>query len=57
MTIEQKLMKVMKVGGGLTSGRGMTDSTLMKWTLGMTYLQDIAQEMEKFTNVANSSFF
>lgn len=54
MTIEQMLMKDMKIGGGLI-GRGMTESTLLKWTLGMTYLQNIAQEMEKYSNVTSTS--
>ena len=31
MTIEQVLMRAMKVSGGLTRGRGITESTLAKW--------------------------
>ena len=55
MAIEQKMMKDMKIGGEIVC-RGMTDSTLLKWTLGMTSLQHIVQEMEQFTNVTLISF-
>lgn len=51
MTIEQVLMKSMKSYGGLTRGRGMTESVLSRWTLGMVYLQNICNEVETYCNV------
>ena len=30
-TIEQELMRLLKTSGGITHGRGITDSSLMKW--------------------------
>lgn len=33
----------------------MTESTLLKWTLGMTCLQNIAHEIEKYSNVTSTS--
>jgi hypothetical protein len=41
MTIEQVLVCSMKSYGGLTRGRGITDTVLTRWTLGMIYLQNI----------------
>lgn len=52
MTIEQSLMKTMKSLGGLTHGRGIKDSVLSKWTLGMVYLHNVCDEIEQFCNVA-----
>lgn len=51
MTIEQTLMKSMKSSGGLTHGRGITDSVLTRWTLGMVHMQNICDEVEAFCNV------
>ena len=51
MTIEQVLMKSMKSYGGLTRGRGMTESVLSRWTLSMVYLQNICNEVETYCNV------
>ena len=35
LTVEQTLMRTMKTSGGLTHGRGITDSVLNRWILGM----------------------
>lgn len=51
MTIEQVLMCSMKSYGGLTRGRGITDTVLTRWTLGMIYLQNICSEVEDFCTV------
>ncbi|GBO28443.1 hypothetical protein AVEN_103963-1 [Araneus ventricosus] len=51
MTIEQSLMKNMKTFGGLTHGRGVSDSILARWTQGMTALQHICDGIEKFCGV------
>ncbi|GBM36409.1 hypothetical protein AVEN_234798-1 [Araneus ventricosus] len=43
-TIEQTLMKTMKSSGELTRGRGITESVLTGWTLGMIHLHNICEE-------------
>jgi len=55
MTIEQVLMKSMKSYGGLTRGRGMTDSVLSRWTLGMVYLNNICHEVETYCEVTTAT--
>ncbi|GBO37444.1 hypothetical protein AVEN_161634-1 [Araneus ventricosus] len=54
-TIEQTLMRMMKTSGGLTTGRGITDGVLTRWTLGMIHLQNICFEIEKFCDVKLTS--
>ncbi|CAG9820707.1 unnamed protein product [Phaedon cochleariae] len=51
MTIEQTLMRTMKSIGGLTHGRGITDSVLTKWTLGMTFLHNVCDVIEDFCGI------
>ncbi|GBL74097.1 hypothetical protein AVEN_230997-1 [Araneus ventricosus] len=41
----------MKTFGGLTHGRGVSDSVLASWTQGMTALQHICYGIEKFCGV------
>lgn len=55
MTIEQVLMKSMKSYGGLTRGRGMTDSVLSRWTLGMVYLHNICHEVDTYCEVTTAT--
>ncbi|KYN50525.1 hypothetical protein ALC57_00165 [Trachymyrmex cornetzi] len=55
MTIEQVLMKSMKSAGGLTHGRGISDSVLCKWILSSIILTEISNEMENFCNVCYST--
>ena len=55
MTIEQTLMRSMKSSGGLTHGRGMTDSVLAKWILGMPTTLDITEKIEEYCDVAYST--
>ncbi|CAH2989439.1 unnamed protein product [Chilo suppressalis] len=55
MTIEQTLMRSMKTTGGLTQGRGITDSTIASWTLGMVQLQNICEQIENFSGVSCST--
>ncbi|GBN52852.1 hypothetical protein AVEN_155155-1 [Araneus ventricosus] len=49
--VEQPLMKNMRTFGGLTHGRGVSDSVLARWTQGMTALQHICDGIEKFCGV------
>jgi hypothetical protein len=46
MTIEQTLMRSMKCAGGLTQGRGITDSTLARWIMAMPSAKDISEQLE-----------
>lgn len=55
MTIEQTSMRSMKATGGLTRGRGITDSVLTKWILGMPIMQKVSEGLEAFTDVTSSS--
>lgn len=53
MTIEQVLMRSMHSQGGLTHGRGFSDSVLTKFIATMIVLIDVCNEVEEF---CNSSF-
>lgn len=55
MTIEQTLMRSMKSTGGLTRGRGLTDSVLTKWILGMPVMQKVSESIEDFVGIKSSS--
>lgn len=55
MTIEQTLMRTMKSTGGLTHGRGMTDSVLTTWTLGMVYMHNVCEKIEEFSAISLST--
>ena len=52
MTIEQVLMKSMKSQGGLTHGRGITQTVLNKWILSMIAFIEVCNTMEQFCNVS-----
>ncbi|XP_044731960.1 uncharacterized protein LOC123294850 [Chrysoperla carnea] len=51
-TIEQTLMRMFKSSGGLTHGRGITESTLASWTLGMVRLQDVCEQLTEYCNIS-----
>nr|CAI5830022.1 unnamed protein product [Callosobruchus analis] len=55
MPIEQTLMRSMKSTGGLTRGRGITDSVLSKWILGMPVMQQVTGAIEEFVDVISSN--
>ena len=48
MTIEQVLMRAMKTSGGLTRGRGLTDSVLSRWVLSMPSCTELNRNFEEF---------
>ncbi|KYN03290.1 hypothetical protein ALC62_05871 [Cyphomyrmex costatus] len=52
MCIEQVLMKAIKTSGGLTRGRGITDSVVAKWIISTVALTEVCNEMEKFCNAS-----
>lgn len=49
MSIEQVLMRALKAQGGLTRGRGLTDSVLAKWVSAMPDCPKISDAAETFT--------
>lgn len=51
MIIEQELMRRMKTSGGLTHGRGITDSTLSRWISGMPQCLQVSEALENFSGV------
>ena len=51
MTIERVLMRAMKTSRGLTRGRGMTESVVSRWVLGMPGCTEITQHFEAFCGV------
>lgn len=55
MTIEQTLMRSMKTSGGLTHGRGVTDSVLSQWVLGMPICAEVCDNIEAFCGVSFST--
>lgn len=55
MSIEQVLMRSMKSYGGLTRGRGVSDSVLARCTLGMLCLQSICEQIELFADARSET--
>lgn len=55
MTIETTLMRSFSSQGGMTRGRGVTDSTLSKWVVGMSATHDICTSLEEFSGVLFST--
>ncbi|GBM57565.1 hypothetical protein AVEN_97673-1 [Araneus ventricosus] len=52
-TIQQNLMKTTKSSSGLTRSPGITESVLIRWTLGMIHLLNICEEVEKYCNITS----
>ena len=50
-TIEQFLMRLLKTSGGVTRGRGITDSTLARWVHSLPQCVPICDALESFTSV------
>src|SRR6218665_1417365 len=50
-TIEQDLMRLFRLSGGMTRGRGITESTLTKWTHSFPQYISICEGLEKFANI------
>lgn len=50
-TIEQYLMRMLKTSGGMTRGRGITDSTLTKWVHALPRCMPVCDALEKYTGV------
>ena len=54
-TIEEDLMRLFKSPGGMTHGRGISDSALTKWIHGFTYCITMCEAIESFANIHTSS--
>lgn len=52
LVIEQVLMRSLKTAGGLTRGRGMTETQRTVWTLASPVCAEVNQAMQKLTSVA-----
>ena len=50
-TTEQFLMRLLKTSGGMTHGRGITDSTLTRWVHSLPPCVPICDALETFTSV------
>lgn len=55
LVIEQTLMRSLKSSGGLTRGRGISDSVLSKWICGSSAASAICSSVEDFSGVVFSS--
>lgn len=51
MAIEQYLMRSLKSQGGITHGRGTSESVLSKWVLSIPETQRVIDSMEEFAHV------
>ncbi|KAG8249023.1 hypothetical protein J6590_029372 [Homalodisca vitripennis] len=52
MCVEQGLMRPMKSAGGLTHGRGITESTVSTWVLGTPFFLTVHKAVEDILGVA-----
>lgn len=52
LSIEQVLMRSMKSQGGLTHGRGISNSVLSRWTGGAVYMLNICEQLERFWGIS-----
>ena len=48
MTIEQVLIRAIKTSGGLTRGRGISESTLAQWVLALPLCVPMCNALDKF---------
>ena len=55
LAIEQVLMRSIKTTGGLTKGRGLTETQRLVWLLSMPYAADINDAMQTLTGVRYTS--
>eukprot|EP00795_Rhopilema_esculentum_P011181 gene11182-biopygen2781 len=55
LIIEQVLMRSLKTSGGLTRGRGMSETQRLIWLLSMPATAEINEAMQEFTEVTFSS--
>ncbi|KAK3924188.1 tRNA (guanine-N(7)-)-methyltransferase [Frankliniella fusca] len=55
MVIEQDLMRPMKSRGGLTRGRGLTESVVLQWIMSAPALLEVSAAVEELTGVYRAS--
>ena len=53
--IEECLMRIIKSKGGLTCGRGITDSTMERFTASLPATVPICESLEIFRNVTSGT--
>lgn len=51
MVIEQSLMRLMKSRGGITHGRGVTESVQTQWTLSTPAMADMSEQLQTYSKV------
>lgn len=54
-TIEQNLMRMFKSTGGMTRGRGITESTIAKWINAFPHCIPLCEAIEQFANIHTTS--
>ena len=54
-TIEQNLMRMFKSSGGMTRGRGITESTITKWIHTFPHCIPLCEAIEQFANIHTTS--
>ena len=52
MTVEQVVMRQMKVSGGLTRGHGMTDEGITQWVASLPACAELTNEFEEVCGVS-----
>lgn len=55
MTIDQTLMRGIKTLGGLTHGRGFSESVLNKWILGLPAIHHVCEAVENYCDITSST--
>lgn len=55
MIIEQELMRTLKVKGGVTQGRGMTESVLSQWILSAPGCLKLCDALESLCGISSTS--
>ncbi|XP_071642214.1 uncharacterized protein [Temnothorax longispinosus] len=55
MTIEQTIMRLLKSEGGVTHGRGISDSVLARWILAMPTAYEVIDQIETFSGVRSTT--
>ena len=55
MTIEPVLMRAIKTSGGLTGGRGLSDSTVARWIKSLPLTIPLCNNLENFAGVSHET--
>lgn len=55
MSIEQTIMRLLKSEGGVTHGRGISDSVLARWILAIPIAYEVIDQIEEFSGVRSTT--